>query len=566
MNVTYIKKIFFLAVFSALSISVFAGTNESKIYLKINKSIDIFGKVYQEVASNYVENIDPEKLMHAGIDGMLEALDPYTQFIDESEADEVELITTGRYGGIGISVGLRDGYITILSLMEGYSAQRQGLLPGDKILEIDGKNIIGAKSDEVRRLTRGEPFTEIKIKIEREDEKEPMEFICMREEIQLKSITYADFHTPGIAYIRLERFTRQTGAELRIAIQDLRGKGTITGIILDLRENPGGLLDAAVETAEQFLPKNSLIVSTKGKDGITTMNNRDYRSLKEPMLADVPMVIIVNRNSASASEIVAGALQDYDRGILLGTRTYGKGLVQTIVPLPYNTQMKITTAKYYTPSGRCIQEIDYSKEGSNGVFLATPESLRQDFFTTHHRKVKSAGGIAPDTLVENKEPSSLYKSLMQKSFLHKYASAFVAANKEMPLELNDETLFSDFRKFVSDKNFSYEEESEIKLNALDTLVKKSNFSATLHQKINEMKEQIGKEKDSSYERNKKEILRTLKMEIVSRYRGEKGRIEISLLDDVQVQTALHILQNVSLYQTLLKNAPPAEMQKTNMEK
>ncbi len=538
----------------------FSPINDNNFFFKINKGIDTFGKVYQEIANNYVEKIDPERLMHASIDGMLDELDPYTQFFDESETDEVELITTGKYGGVGITIGIRDGYVTVMSLMEGYSAQRQGIIPGDKIIEIDGKNIVGVKAEEVRRLTRGDPFTEVKVKVDRDGEKEPLDFSLMREEIQLKSVTYSDFIEPGLAYLRLERFTRTTGEDVRFALQELKMRGEITSLILDIRDNPGGLLDAAVEVAETFLPKNTLIVSTKGREG-TNLPQRDYRTSRDPLIRNIPLVVLANRNSASASEIVAGAIQDDDRGIILGTRTYGKGLVQTILNLPYNAQLKITSAKYYTPSGRCIQEIEYN-EKHGGVFSAAPESLRKEFTTIHNRKVKDLGGITPDTLVEPLEVSSLYKALMQKSFLFKYANAFVSANKEMPLELpSDNAMLSDFKRFVADKQFTFEDESETKLKEISDLATKSKMSSTLITKLDEVKDQLTKEKDSSYERSKHDIVRTLKMEIMSRYRGEKGRIEFSLKDDEQVLAAVGILKSKEVYSRLL--SPQIQEAKAN---
>ncbi|MBM4166545.1 MAG: S41 family peptidase [Ignavibacteria bacterium] len=560
---TYNTLLFIISFAVISSFSFAAKENDNKFLFKINKSIDIFGKVYQEIASNYVEGIDPERLMQAGIDGMLDVLDPYTEFYDADETDEVDLLTTGTYGGVGITIGVRDGYITILSLMEGYSAQRQGLIPGDRLIEIDGKNIVGWKVEDVRKLTRGDPFTEVKVKIERDGEKESLEFSLMREKIQLKSITFADFVEPQIAYIRLERFTRQTGEDLQDKIRELKKRGEISGIILDLRENPGGLLDAAVNVTETFLPKNSLVVSTKGKIPSSAFM-REYISQKDPLLSSTPLVVVMNKNSASASEIVAGAIQDYDRGVLVGTRTYGKGLVQNIVPLPYNTQLKLTTAKYYTPSGRCIQEIDYSKEEKGGVYVATPESLRKDFYTTHNRKVKDLGGVSPDTVVEFPESSSLYKALMQKSFLFKYANAFYSANKIMPLEFpNDSAMLSEFKKFVTEKQFSFEEETETTLKELIELANKSGMSATLLSQLEETQKQLALEKDSSFERSRIEILRTLRMEIMSRYRGEKGRIEESLKDDNQIAAAKEILRNKELYSHFL--FPQTELHQVHKE-
>src|SRR5579862_285369 len=311
---------------------------DTDYFFQLNKSIDIFGRVYKEVSLNYVDQVDPQKFMESGIDGLLGSLDPYTNFIDESEGDEIELITTGMYGGIGVTIGVRDGFITVISCMDGYSAAKQGLLPGDRILEIDGKSLTGMKPEDVRSLTRGEPGSEMHVKIDREDEKEPLNFTLTREEIELKNVTYSDFIDSGIGYIKLERFSRGAGNEVRLAIQDLKLRGTMKGIVLDLRDNPGGLLEAAVEIVSKFVPKGSLIVSTKGRK---PDSEKKYYSMEDPLVPDVPLIVIVNRNSASASEIVAGAIQDLDRGVILGTRSFGKGLVQTVVPLSYNTQLKI---------------------------------------------------------------------------------------------------------------------------------------------------------------------------------------------------------------------------------
>ena len=288
--------------------------SDQDYFFKINKSIDIFGRAYREITMNYVDEVDPEKFMEAGIDGLLGTLDPYTNFISEKEADEVELITFGKYGGIGVTIGVRDGYITILQLMEGYSAQRQGIQPGDRIMEIDGIPVTGSKPENIRSMTRGEPGTELHLKIERDGESKPLEFIVVREEIQLKNIAYADFVQDGIAYIRLDRFSRGAGDELGLAIKDLKLKGSIKGLILDLRNNPGGLLDVAVNVVEKFAAKGSLVVSTRGR---APDSEKKFYVSTDPMLPDVPLVVLVNRQSASASEIVAGAIQDLDRGIIL---------------------------------------------------------------------------------------------------------------------------------------------------------------------------------------------------------------------------------------------------------
>lgn len=521
---------------------------DSEYFFKVNKSIDIFGRVYKEITLNYVDEVDPEKFMESGIDGLLGTLDPYTNFINEHEGDEVELITTGKYGGIGVTIGQRDGYITILTLMDGYSAQRQGLQPGDRILEIDGTVMSGLKPDGVRSLTRGEPGTEVRLKIEREGEKAPLEFVLVREQIQLKNISYADFIGDGVAYVHIERFSRSAGDELRLAIKDLKLKGDIKSVILDLRDNPGGLLDEAVDVVEKFAAKGSLVVSTRGRK---PDSEKKYFATEEPMLPDVPLIVLVNRNSASASEIVAGAIQDLDRGVILGTRSFGKGLVQTISPLSYNTQLKITTAKYYTPSGRCIQEIDYMHKNNEGVFAITPDSLRAKFKTLKGRVEYERGGIAPDTVVNEPELSAIHKELLRKSMYFKYASRYASAHKEQPAAIDAAQLAKDFQTYLDEQKFTYQDDGEAKLKELSEVADKSKYSPAVKEIIDHLKAQLENEKTKGIDRNKDEVLRALTMEITSRYRGERGRIEASLAGDVQLQTAKALLSNKKEYERRL---------------
>ncbi len=537
----------------ALSLIIVGGTgivvgfklSDTDEFFRISKSIDIFGSVYKEVAKNYVDEVDPEKFMEAGIDGMLGTLDPYTNYIDENEGDEVELITSGKYGGIGVTIGVRDNYITILSLMDGYSAQRQGLQPGDRIIEIEGRSVVGTRPDQVRSLTRGEPGTEIHLKIEREGEAKPLAFVLIREEIQLKNISYAGFIGEGIAYVRLERFSRGAGDELRLAIKDLKLRDSIKSFVLDLRDNPGGLLDVAVDVVEKFVPKGSLVVSTRGRRAESEVK---YSANEEPMLPNTPLIVLVNRNSASASEIVAGAIQDLDRGIILGTRTFGKGLVQTIAPLVYNTQLKITTAKYYTPSGRCIQEIDYLHKNKDGVFTITPDSLRKEFKTLKGRRVFELGGIHPDTTVNEQDPTAMQKELLRKSMYFKFATGYSLQHKDPPSSSpSSDSLLNNFRQFLGDQKFSYQDEGEAKLDELSRIVDQKNYSRTVRDEIEHLKTDLHKDKENAIDWNKKEILRSLLTEIMSRYKGEQGRIEASLTGDTQVEKAKSLIANRKEY-------------------
>jgi carboxyl-terminal processing protease len=522
--------------------------NGNDYFFQIGKSIEIFGHVYREIATNYVDDIDPVKFMESGIDGMLSSLDPYTDFINEQSGDEIELITSGKYGGIGVTIGVRDGYITILSLMEGYSAARQGLLPGDRIISINGTTVTGSKPENIRSMTRGEPGTEVHLTVQREGEPGALDFSVVREEIELKNVSYADFVSEGIGYIHLEHFSRNAGDEVRSAIRDLQLKGTIRGIILDLRDNPGGLLDEAVDVVEKFAPKGSLVVSTRGRK---PESEKKFFAEEDPLLGGIPMVVLVNRGSASASEIVAGAIQDLDRGIILGTRTFGKGLVQTITPLPYNTQLKITTAKYYTPSGRCIQEIDYSKRDKDGIFAAVPDSTRKSFKTLKGRLEYEAGGIQPDTLVNDYEHTPLYGALVRRSMFFRFATRF--ASQHHTTIPADDTLMAQFKHFIADEKFVYQDEGTERLRALDSVAQRSKYSEDVKAALHQIREKIVTQESQIGTENRGELTEALKLELIGRLHGERGRVGASLENDRQVAAAVSILKDKQHYATLLSS-------------
>jgi len=518
--------------------------SDGDYFLKINKSIDVFGRVYKEISANYVDEVDPERFMQAGIDGMLHTLDPYTVYIDKEDGDEVDLLTSGKYGGIGITIGQRDGAIVVMTVMDGYSAQRQGIVPGDKIIQVDSVKIGSKRPDEVRNLTRGEPGTELKVIIEREGEKAPLQFVLIREEIQVKNVTYADIIEPGIGYIRLERFSRRAGEELRQAIVQLKLKGDVKGLVLDLRGNPGGLLEAAVDVVSKFVSKGSSIVNTKGR---RPEADKKYTSAEEPLLPDAPLAVLTDRNSASASEIVAGALQDLDRAVIVGTRTFGKGLVQTILPLNYGAQLKITTARYYIPSGRSIQEIDYMHKDKDGVFSIMPDSLRHEFKTAHGRVVYERGGIAPDSTVKEEELGPMVRELYRKSLFFKFANKYVADHKQASFNGMTDDVLTEFKKFLDDNKFDYQEESEGKIKELKQIADRSHFSKELLADLEMLSAALDKEKDRGFERYKDHISKELNIELMARFNGERGRIAASLHDDVQLAAALVILKDAKLY-------------------
>jgi carboxyl-terminal processing protease len=527
---------------------------DNDLFLKINRGIDVFGKVYKEISVNYVDEIDPERFIRAGIDGMLKTLDPYTVYIGEKEGDEIDLVTNGKYGGVGITIGNRDGIITVINLVEGFSAAKQGIEIGDRIMEVDGKSVVGSSLEDVRQLVRGVPGTEVKMKIEREGVAEPIEFILVREEIPVRNVTYSGFVEKGIGYIRLERFSRTAGDDVRMAIKDLKSAGELKGLILDLRDNPGGLLDIAVEVSSKFLPESSLVVSTRGRKSDA---DRKYYSTEKPLLPDVPLAVLVNRGSASASEIVTGAIQDLDRGVVVGTRTFGKGLVQTITRLSDNTSLKITTARYYTPSGRCIQEVDYSRHAKDGSVSTVADSAKREFHTLHNRKVREGGGIDPDTVVSENEYSKVLSELSRKAMFFKYANRYAAEHKTLSsqFEVTDE-IIADFEKFIKERKFTYQEETEQKLRELRELAQKSRYGSGFFDEAQKIAKLIEAEKARTMERYKKELRSALKTEIVGRMRGDKARIETTFDDDPELRVATGILKNKKVYQRLLAAKNP----------
>jgi carboxyl-terminal processing protease len=522
---------------------------DAEYYLKIYRGIDAYSKVYKEITINYVDSLDPEEFMRAGIDGMLRTLDPYTVYIGEKENDEIDLITNGKYGGVGITIGLRDGYVTVINLLEGFSAAKQGVEVGDRIIEVEGKATKGTSLEGIRQFVRGAPGTELKMRIEREGEKKPIDFVLMREEISVHNITYAGYVVDGIAYVRLERFSRTAGDDLRNTIKELRTKGELKGLVLDLRDNPGGLLESAVEVVSKFVPESSLVVSTRGRK---SDSERKYYSSEEQMLKDVPTAVLVNRFSASASEIVGGAIQDLDRGVVIGTRTFGKGLVQTITRLSENASLKITTARYYTPSGRCIQEVDYWHRDGDGNVTTKPDSLRREFRTAHNRRVWESGGILPDTIVSDTVRNMYLEELNHKSMLFKYANHFASEKKMIPdtFEVTN-AIIDDFEAFIKDKGFEYQDEGEVKLKELRTLAANARYDQSFLDGISKLEHELKVSSGKQIHRYQEDIRVALKTEILARMKGDKARFESTFATDKQLQTAISILKNKKTYDKLL---------------
>lgn len=520
------------------------------VYFQIARSLDIFGKVYKEVSFNYVEQINPEDFMMSGINGMLSSLDPYTVFIDEKKKDDIDLLTSGKYGGIGISIGIRNDKITIVDLIEGYSAQRQGIRIGDVITKVNDVPINKDNFDDISNLVKGEPGTEVELTIRREESKD-LVFNLVREEVQVKNVSFSGFYPENSnnVYIKLTGFSRAAGDEVLHSLLTLKNQKPINSIMLDLRGNPGGLLDASVDVCEKFLKKNQLIVSVMGRD---SSNSKKYLSAEEPVAGTAKLVVLVDSGSASASEIVAGAIQDHDRGIILGTSTFGKGLVQTVIPLSYNTSLKITTAKYYTPSGRCIQKVDYFKKNKLVTSENKGEETRNTFQTDNRRTVYASGGIRPDTTVESNSDPAVVKDLITKGLIFKYATNFAGKySKDNYAKIKDEQIFREFTDFLKTEKFVYKTEAESSINQLIATVTKENYNRKLIDELNSVKIRLQENKDFEVKNHHESILRAIKYELAIRYEGSTGRIKEALKGDRQVQIALDVVKDDNLYNHLL---------------
>lgn len=520
------------------------------VYFEIAKNIDIFTRVYKEISFNYVDEINPEKFLRAGIKGMLSTLDPYTNFIDEKKQDDIEILTNGKYGGIGVSIGVKDNQITIFELMEGYAAQRQGLRIGDIILEVNNHKVVPEKFDEISSMVKGEPGSFLELKIFRETERDTMKFNLIREQIVVKNLVYYGFYPEesNTAYFKLNSFGRSSGDELKKAIIELTKQKEIKSVVLDLRGNPGGLLDVAVDIVNKFLPKGQLVVSTKGRD---SSSQRSYYSQQEPLLPNANLLLLINDGSASASEIVAGAIQDHDRGIIVGEKSFGKGLVQTITPLSYNTSLKITSAKYFTPSGRCIQKIDYGKK--NEVIAEYDTLIETPFSTDHKRRVLSSGGITPDSLVQEEKISNFMRDLLAKGLIFKYATIFYDANPNEAFEkLKEAKLLSEFNLFLQRENYHYQSEFEKKVTDLVAIAEKDKTYTQLKNKLLELQKDLKDNLSQRIENDKREILDILKEELSSRYLGLNGRIKASLTTDKQFQIGLKLLKDKNYYNKILQ--------------
>lgn len=527
--------------------------NEKDKYFEIAKNLDIFAAFYRELNTYYVDELPPEKLMHKGIDAMLEETDPYTDFIPEENLDELKFMATGKYGGVGVSVNTDSERTVITDVYEGGPMDKAGVKPGDIILSLDGKDIRGLDQEEISRMLKGAPGSSLDMVTKHPVTGAQNTRKINREEINVKAVSFSGITNRDIGYIRMTQFTENSGELVQGAFAELKKQyPSMKGLILDLRGNPGGLLDEAVVVANIFVDKNKTIVSTKGK---VKSWDREYKTETSAYDAHIPLVVLTNRSSASASEIVAGAIQDLDRGVIIGQRSFGKGLVQTTRPLPYNAKLKVTTAKYYTPSGRCIQAIDYSHRNSDGEVEYVADSVRKSFNTVAGRKVRDGGGIEPDDAVEPTLLSQVAITLLRKQYIFDFATQYYYSHPKITaantFELSEDD-FSDFLKYLDGRNYSYKTRSEEALESFQATARKEKYYDAVAKEFEALQVKMKHDKKQDLLKNKTEIKRLLEEEIASRYYMQRGRIEKSLSSDNEVNEAIAVLHSPERYQQLLK--------------
>ncbi len=530
----------------AFAISFYSFKQDDKNF-QIAKNLDIYYTLFRELNLFYVDDVDPTKLVKTSVDKMLESLDPYTNFIPEDDVEDFRFMTTGEYAGIGALISKQNGKILIAEPYEGFPAQKSGLKAGDVLLEVAGKSTEKLSTEDVSALLKGPANKAVVVKVERYGQKKPMDIEIMREKIQIDPVPYYGMLDKETGYIRLSSFTENCTERVKMALIELKEKQGAKTLVLDLRSNPGGLLIEAVRIANLFIPKGQEIVSTRGK---VKQWDKVYTATENPIDTIIPIAVLVNRGSASASEIVAGAIQDLDRGIVIGTRTFGKGLVQTTRDLSYNAKLKITTAKYYIPSGRCIQALDYAHRNEDGSVGIVPDSLITKFKTKKGRVVFDGGGVAPDLTVEDETLSNVATNLVTGSVIFDYATVYNSKTEKIAspeeFEISPE-IYADFIQFVKGKDFKYESKTESELDNLLEVAKREKYYDISKDEFEKLKLKLGHNLDQDMEHFKKEISELLTDEIVSRYYYQKGAIKAALRGDSDVNKAVEILHKPDGY-------------------
>ena len=526
-----------------LAIMCTIGMHAQDKYARIANSLEIYNAVMRELSINYVDTIDYEQINQAGINYMLQKLDPYTTFFAESEEDALKMMTTGTYGGIGAIISRQGANILIAEPYEGMPAQRHDIRAGDIIVEVDGKSTKGLQTGDVSQMLRGQQGTEVELLLQRPGEKKTFRKKIIREVIQINPVEYYGMLTDTIGYIALRDFTDKAYNEVRDAVIDLTKNHNMRKLIIDLRSNGGGLVSEAVNIAGLFVPRHTHIVSTKG---LQPQSHQEYVTSNEPLLPDLPLMVLINSASASASEILAGALQDLDRAIVVGERSYGKGLVQSLRPLPHNTYLKVTTAKYYIPSGRCVQAIDYAKRNSDGSIQRIPDSLTHEFTTRNGRKVRDGGGIMPDSTLKRRDDCNIVYELYVRNLFFDYATNYARTYKSIAaperFALTDAE-YDDFINYVKAQNFTYELQSAQMLDEVRQVVKSEGYADEADTLLAQLATTLKPDIDRDLRRFRQSIEELLGSEIVKRYYFQKGTVAYELRFDQWLHQAIDLFND-----------------------
>ena len=553
-----------LAIFATLCFSAFKKDNHN---FELSKQLNIFNTLIKEIDLFYVDTIAPEQIVKSGIDAMLSKLDPYTTYYTEEGSQELKMMITGKYAGIGSLIRFHDkkNSTVIAEPYDNMPAAKAGLKIGDLILSIDGVDVRGMSSDSVSNMLRGEAGTKLTVVVERPGEKKPLTIKIERESIALPPIPYYGTIRDSIGYLQLESFTENCSKEMRRALIEMKGKGA-RSFIIDLRNNGGGSLTEAIEIVNLFVPKGLDIVETKGK---TKRANTTYKTTREPIDTVSPLIILVNGNTASAAEIVSGSLQDLDRAVVIGSRTYGKGLVQTTRELPYNSYLKVTTSKYYIPSGRCVQAIDYSHRNEDGSVARTPDSLRNTFYTAAGREVKDGGGIQPDIEPKGEKITTLLFNLIQDMSIFDYATEYALAHPTIApaetFELSDED-YEAFKSYLKSTGFNYDKESYKILVQLKKMLSLEGYEETTKAEIEKLEKTLQHNLDHDLTFFAKDIKQLIADEIIKRYYSQAGSIVFAMRDDADLEESFKILGDSKLYKKILSPAEKGKEAKTDSKK
>lgn len=543
------KRRLFVFGLPVVALIIFSFTPASERYFEIAKNLDIFATLFKEVNAAYVDDVNPSTLMKTGIDAMLESLDPYTNYIPEEMVEDYRTLNTGQYGGIGAYTREIGGRTVVTMVLQGYAAQRSGLKIGDQVLKIDNKDLSTLQPGEESHLMKGQIGTPVSLTIKRMGSDTPIKLDFKREKIKINNVPYFGMLENNIGYVQLLEFTPDAGKEVRNAVIALKEKGA-TSIVLDLRNNPGGLLNEAVNVCNVFIPKGKLVVTTKGK-----IEHEDFATPIAPADTEIPVAVLINRGSASASEIVAGTLQDYDRAVIVGEKSFGKGLVQVSRPLTYKAQLKVTTAKYYTPTGRCIQVLDYSHRREDGSVLSVPDSLKRAFKTKSGRTVYDGGGIDPDVKLTPAETHPLTQKLLQNGFIFDYATLYAFNHPTIGEPRNFSLSNDDYQQFVNwmkGKNYAYTSTLDVQLKQLIEEAEAEHYYTDLKPHIDQIRTRIAENKKNELMIYRDQIKKFLEEDIMSRYYLEEGTVQVGFKYDQELKKASDVLLNAASYARLLK--------------